>query len=194
MNTPSQPEYDAIITPPELEKFTQQLGLFQSVLRLIDDSEPAQTYVDDISAIFQPIYDGIDMVWARAIDRGRAAHAQKASVDQQSPNSNPSRQLQRISRNLIIGGVTTLKMMFRELADSDQSKFKSSFDRMEAMLGDASDELLSLTPVTPDEVARCAERHLHEGVEHLKLEDYGQARASFEQSARLLKMLDRMVM
>jgi len=113
----------------------------------------------------------------------------------QGPQGNKSsRQLERISRNLIIGGVTTLKMMFNELSESDKSKFKSSFERMENMLGDASDELLSLTSITPEEVANCADRHLQEGIQHLEQEDFDQARESFDQSARLLKMIDRMVM
>jgi len=159
------PKYDAIITPPELEKFTCQLGLFQAVIRLIDDSESGQLYVDDISAIFQPIYDGIDMVWARAIDHGRAVHAKKASVDQQSPNSNPSRQLQIVSGHL-------------------NNALRVVFSMQEAGPLSACEDT-----ATQADIVKCAALHLLEALNHIEHEDDPSAvQASCSEAEKLLKI------
>jgi len=159
------PKYDAIITPPELEKFTRQLGLFQSVIRLIDDSESGQLYVDDVSALFQPIYDGIDMVWARAIDHGRAVHAKKASVDQQSPNSNPSRQLQIVSGHL--------NNALRVVLSMQEAGPLSNCETM----------------ATKTDLLRGAALHLLEALKHIEHEDDQSAvQTSCDEAVKLLKI------
>jgi hypothetical protein len=112
---------------------------------------------------------------------------------QEDKQKHSSRQLERISQNLIVGGAYSLKTIFTALPESEQTKLKCIFDRVDRLLEDSAKELLSLSPPAPGEVANCAAQHLQEGLNHLEQDDYEEARISFDQSARLLKIVDRMV-
>ena len=115
-------------------------------------------------------------------------------MEQAESNKKPSRQLERISQGLLIGVAFRLKNIFSDLPKAEQTKFKHAFERIDQMLEDSANELLTLTTPSPEEVVNCATKHIQEGLAHLEQDDYEEARSSFDQATKLLKIVDRMVM
>jgi len=86
-----------------------------------------------------------------------------------SPNENPSKQLQVISLNLI----DSLRVVLSMLEYGPLSTYQ--------------------TPPSPEDIARCATLHLLEALKHIHHNEIGLARTSFEQSAQLLNVFDEAV-
>jgi len=114
-------------------------------------------------------------------------------MQQSETDKQPSRQLERISLGLLIGVAFRLKKIFTALPEIEQTKFKHAFERIDRLLEGFANELLTLTTTSPEEVVDCATKHIQAGLIHLEHDDYKEARSSFDQAGKLLKIVDRMV-